>query len=69
VVIISAVQTRFHLHIEIINTGQFHPPIGEQGLGIDNTRERLAILYDSQASFSIENFNEKEVITKIDIPV
>jgi two-component system, LytTR family, sensor kinase len=68
-VFVSAIKTNFHLHIEIINTGRFEPKINELGLGLDNTRERLGILYDSQASFSIENLNDTEVITKIDIPL
>jgi two-component system, LytTR family, sensor kinase len=68
-VFVSAIKTNFHLHIEIINTGRFEPKINELGLGLDNTRERLGILYDSLASFSIENLNDTEVITKIDIPL
>jgi len=68
-VYVSAIKTNFHLHIEIINTGRFEPKINELGLGLENTRERLGILYDSQASFSIENLNDTEVITKIDIPL
>jgi LytS/YehU family sensor histidine kinase len=66
---ISAMLTKFHLHLEIINTGQYNPNTNEQGVGLENTRERLSILYDSNAAFSIENLNEQQVITKIDIPL
>jgi hypothetical protein len=38
-------------------------------LGLENTRERLAILYEDKAAFSVENFNDTEVITKLDIPL
>jgi two-component system LytT family sensor kinase len=66
---ISAWQTKFHLHIEIVNTGRYVPNKESHGFGLDNTRERLAILFESHASFSIENLGENEVITKIDIPL
>jgi two-component system LytT family sensor kinase len=66
---ISAMLTQFHLHLEIINTGQYTPSKNDHGVGLENTRERLSILYDSNAAFSIENLNEQQVITKIDIPL
>jgi len=66
---ISAMLTQFHLHIEIINTGQYIPDKLDRGFGIENTRERLAILYESHAAFSIENYNDHQVITQIDIPL
>jgi hypothetical protein len=66
---ISAILTKFHLHIEIVNSGRFEPKETEIGLGLENTRERLAILYDDKAAFSVENFNDTEVITKLDIPL
>jgi LytS/YehU family sensor histidine kinase len=66
---ISAILTKFHLHIEIVNSGRFEPKETEIGLGLENTRERLAILYEDKAAFSVENFNDTEVITKLDIPL
>jgi two-component system, LytTR family, sensor kinase len=66
---ISAMLTQFHLHLEIVNTGQYQPSKSDQGFGLDNTRERLSILYETNAAFSIENLNEHQVITKIDIPL
>ncbi|OYU94533.1 MAG: sensor histidine kinase [Bacteroidetes bacterium B1(2017)] len=66
---ISSTQTKFHLHIEILNTGRYEPSADEHGFGIENTRERLEILYDTQASFSIENTATNQVLTQIDIPL
>ncbi len=57
------------LHIEIINTGRFEPSEAHQGVGLENTKKRLEILYDNKASFSIYNGQENTVITKIEIPI
>jgi len=55
--------------IQIINSGQFHPKNESMGLGIENTKERLRILFEDKASFSISNLNEKNVITEITLPL
>ncbi len=57
------------LHIDIFNTGHFSPNEKSVGLGIENTVERLKILYDEKATFSIRNTTDNKVQTHIDIPL
>ncbi len=61
--------TKSHLHIEITNIGRIEPDTDSGGFGIANTLERLQILYDNRAIFSMENADSNMVITKIDIPL
>ncbi|MBC7383977.1 MAG: histidine kinase [Bacteroidia bacterium] len=68
-IIISSTRSKFFLNIEIINTGSLEPTVSETGVGIANTLERLQILYDSRAHFSIENMEGNKVLTKINIPI
>lgn len=58
-----------HLHIDILNSGHFAPKEEAGGLGLDNTRERLKLLYGEDARFSIANTDESQVITQISIPL
>jgi hypothetical protein len=57
------------LFIGIINTGRFEPNEIHQGVGLENTRKRLEILYDNMAEFSINNGPDNTVVTKIQIPI
>lgn len=59
-----------HLDLEIRNTGQLSPPEKRNGvgLGIENTRKRLELLYGEEATFSIKNENATTVLTKISLP-
>jgi two-component system LytT family sensor kinase len=57
------------LHVEIKNTGQYDPLAIHDGVGIENTVERLKILYDDKASFAIKNLEPQQVLTEIIIPV
>jgi len=66
---LKASQNDTQLLVQIINTGRFEPNEHELGFGVENTRQRLAILFEDRASFSIENLNDKEVITKIILPL
>ncbi len=66
---IKSYQYNNFLHIEISNSGQYQPNQNKDGLGIKNTIERLQLLYDDKASFSIENINKQIVLTKINIPL
>ena len=66
---LKASQNDTQLLVQIINTGRFEPSEHELGFGVENTRQRLAILFEDRASFSIENLNDKEVITKIILPL
>ena len=59
-----------HLDLEIRNTGQLSPPERKNntGLGLENTRKRLELLYGGEATFSIENETSRTVLTKISLP-
>jgi len=61
------------LYIQVKNSGQYAPlPVGKQrdedGHGIDNTQQRLYLLYGNLASFRIFNSGDQFVITEIKIP-
>lgn len=58
-----------YLVIEITNAGRYEPKEGHAGVGIENTIERLKLLYDDKSAFRIGNADESNVITKIEIPV
>lgn len=55
--------------IQILNSGQYYPNPTNSGLGIENTKERLRILFDEKASFTIDNFDNKNVLTEIILPL
>lgn len=57
------------LIITITNSGYYQPKPNHDGIGINNTLERLKILYDDQASFSINNNGEQSVVTTLTIPI
>jgi sensor histidine kinase YesM len=66
---LKASQNDTQLLVQIINTGRFEPNEHELGFGLENTRQRLAILFEDRASFTIENLNDTEVVTKIILPL
>ncbi|MBA4240527.1 MAG: histidine kinase [Sphingobacteriaceae bacterium] len=52
--------------IEIINTGQLNTSIkSDSGVGVENTTNRLELLFGKKASFSLKNLDDKNVISKI----
>jgi two-component system LytT family sensor kinase len=55
--------------IQITNSGQFNPNPITSGLGIENTKERLRILFEDKALFSIKNLDDKNVLTEITLPL
>lgn len=57
------------IKLMIRNTGRYQPDATHTGFGLANTRERLQILYDVKASLNIENGNNGDVITTIEIPI
>ena len=60
-----------YLKIYIRNTGKFHLNGSAQdagGLGLDNTRQRLKLIYGDEASFRILTENDSFVLTEIIIP-
>jgi two-component system, LytTR family, sensor kinase len=60
------------LKIEVINAGQYAPSVfvsKNSGIGLENTRKRLEMLYGDKASFSIGNRNEYEVMATLSFPI
>ncbi|MDF2448791.1 MAG: signal transduction histidine kinase, LytS [Bacteroidota bacterium] len=54
--------------IEIINTGQLQPHTkSDSGFGLENTMNRLKLMYEDKATFSLKNLDNKNVISKITI--
>lgn len=61
------------LKITIINSGQFSPHCHQthedaSGFGIENSRQRLNIIFGKLAQLNIKNLNDHEVITILKIP-
>lgn len=61
------------LKITIVNSGQFSPNCAQSleeasGFGIENSRQRLHIIFGKLAQLTIKNLNNKEVITTLKIP-
>lgn len=61
------------LYIQVKNSGYLNPNASKSkkevgGHGIENTRQRLKLLYGDQASFRIFNSGNQFVITEIKIP-
>ena len=59
------------LKIEIRNSGRFiknKEKKNGSGLGIENTKQRLKLIFGEEAEFSIFNENEQTVLTKLTIP-
>ena len=63
------------LTITIINSGQLKketPSVSDvknSGIGVENTRRRLQMIYGEKASFDLRDLNENEVIATLSIPV
>lgn len=58
------------LVVEIRNSGQYLNGFSKDAgrYGIENTKERLKLLYGDTATFNIYNENDKQVITEVVIP-
>jgi len=58
------------LRIQIRNNGQLpHQKLnGTKGFGVENTKQRLKLLYGDKATFSIRNEDKNTVVTEINIP-
>ena len=41
------------LNVLVANTGRLRPPAGEGGLGLENVKGRLRLIYGDAASFSL----------------
>lgn len=58
------------LCIKIRNNGQLMPKKfnGAKGLGIENTKQRLKLIYGNRAKFSIYNEDDNTVLTELNLP-
>ena len=58
------------LKIQIRNSGQYvnGVKLNSTGYGLENTTQRLNLIFGKAASFSISNENEKTVLTEIKLP-
>lgn len=71
IVYIDALVKDHKLHVCVRNSGQYVngvKKVNGSGIGLENTRQRLKLLYGNRAHFSIKNENEKTVLTEIVIP-
>jgi sensor histidine kinase YesM len=63
------------LKIDIINSGQLHnglPSVNQpknSGIGVDNTRRRLEMIYGEAAHFELQNLNNTEVVAALKLPI
>lgn len=63
------------LTINVINSGQLQnrdPSVSDlknSGIGVENTRRRLQMIYGDNACFDLKNRNESEVIATLNLPV
>jgi len=68
---ISSEVEKDQLIISIRNNGQYvngSPHREIKGFGIQNTRQRLQLIYGNKASFEIKNEDDKTVLTQLHIP-
>ena len=58
------------LTIQIRNSGRYLNGVrrNSEGLGLENTKQRLKLIYGGKASFRIMNENDTFVLTEIEIP-
>ncbi|MBL7935790.1 MAG: histidine kinase [Bacteroidia bacterium] len=65
-ILINTIKTEQYFEIEIINTGQLALNTkSDSGVGVENTTNRLELLFGKKASFSLKNLDDKNVISKI----
>lgn len=71
-IIVESKLTHECLTIYVKNTGQLKikpSSSNRRGIGINNSRERLRLLYGEKANLSVENMNEQMVCATIKIPL
>jgi two-component system, LytTR family, sensor kinase len=57
------------LRIQVLSSGQLSANTNSTGIGLDNARERLRLLYGNHASLTVENQGPKWVRAEILVPV
>jgi len=63
---VNSIKTTNGYEIEIINTGQLiSKTSSDSGVGLENTTNRLNLLYGNKATFSLNNIDNNNVISKI----
>ncbi len=65
---ITASNADDNLVVQVINTGQLSSEIND-GVGIKNTKDRLALLYKDQANVTLKNLDKEHVIAQIKLPL
>lgn len=72
-IIIESKQTEEFVYIYVKNTGQLKmnngKPKARRGIGINNSKERLRLLYGNKASLVVENMNENMVCATVKVPL
>jgi two-component system, LytTR family, sensor kinase len=58
-----------NLELSVQNTGQLNGKINGDGFGIKSTEDRLNLMYQGKATFSIKNLNGNMVESKVTMPV
>jgi two-component system, LytTR family, sensor kinase len=66
--IISDVKDNCH-ELTVQNTGQLNGYINEDGFGVKSTENRLNLLYQGKATFTLTNLNDEMVQSKISMPI
>lgn len=65
---ISASEADGVLSVDVVNTGQLLESKESLQLGLRNARERLALLYGTQASLNVRNLDHERVIAEVRLP-
>ncbi|MFZ4058042.1 MAG: sensor histidine kinase [Ferruginibacter sp.] len=58
-----------HHELVVQNTGQLNGYVNEDGFGVSSTKDRLKLLYQGKAIFTIQNINTDIVESKVIMPV
>jgi sensor histidine kinase YesM len=69
-ILIKAWVDKSNLYIQIRNSGQYinGTEVNTSGFGLENTRQRLNLLFGQNAKFNIRNEDKHTVLTEIQIP-
>ncbi len=66
--VISRIRNNRH-ELIVQNTGQLNGHINGDGFGIKSTQDRLRFLYQGKANFHIKNIDDKQVESKVTMPL